>query len=313
MKKDDFAHKFYTGFPLVFDDIITLHNEFEDGYVDNTFYPFLPGIYVCLNDVHAKNIPMNNFLSDKKIFLINYCISGRCEFKISDNVYKYVRDNYTSVGSYTVCDEFYYPSGYYLGFEVFIYEDMFTVETRTVLEQFNISLNDLENKYNNKEKLTLLETDISLQRLWLELYNKKNPDIGLIKLNVLKILHHLAHNQSTIPANSSYLTKNQATLAKEVYALLTADISKHISMREISERLNVSETSLKNYFSSMFGTTVSDYMRSLRLKKAAGLLKNSELSISDIASICGYSNQGRFAKIFKEYYGMLPLEYRHAL
>ena len=218
-----------------------------------------------------------------------------------------------SVGSYTVRDEFYYPSGYYLGFEVFIYEDMFTVETRTVLEQFNISLNDLENKYNNKEKLTLLETDISLQRLWLELYNKKNPDIGLIKLNVLKILHHLAHNQSTIPANSSYLTKNQATLAKEVYSLLTADISKHISMREISEKLNVSETSLKNYFSSMFGTTVSDYMRSLRLKKAAGLLKNSDLSISDIASICGYSNQGRFAKIFKEYYGMLPLEYRHAL
>ena len=170
MKKDDFSHKFYTDFPLVYDDIITLHTEFEDGYVDNTFYPFLPGIYVCLNDVHAKNIPMNDFLSDKKIFLINYCISGRCEFKISENVYKYVKDNYTSVGSYTVRDEFYYPSGYYLGFEIFIYEEMFTDETRNVLKQFNINLDTLAYKYNNKEKLTLLETNISMQRLWLELY-----------------------------------------------------------------------------------------------------------------------------------------------
>ena len=95
--------------------------------------------------------------------------------------------------------------------------------------------------------------------------------------------------------------------------MLTFDISKHISMREISEKLNVSETSLKNYFSAMFVMTVSDYMRSIRLKKASDLLKNSGLSISDIASSCGYSNQGRFAKVFKEYYGMLPLEYRHAL
>lgn len=311
MKKDDFSHKFYTDFPLVYDDIITLHNEFEDGYVDNTFYPFLPGIYVCLNDVHAKNIPMNDFLSDKKIFLINYCISGRCEFKISENVYKYVKDNYTSVGSYTVRDEFYYPSGYYLGFEIFIYEEMFTDETRNVLKQFNINLDTLAYKYNNKEKLTLLETNISMQRLWLELYNSKSPDKGLIKLNILKILHHLTNSKSVIPATSSYLTKNQAELAKEVYEMLTFDISKHISVREISEKLNVSETSLKNYFSAMFGMTVSDYMRSIRLKKASELLKNSDLSISDIASICGYSNQGRFAKVFKEYYGMLPLEYRH--
>ena len=88
MKKDDISHKLIMDFPLVFDDIITIHSDFEDGYVDNTFYPFLPGIYICLNDVHSKYIPMNDFLSDKNILLINYCISGRCEFKIRDNVCK---------------------------------------------------------------------------------------------------------------------------------------------------------------------------------------------------------------------------------
>lgn len=315
MKKDNFAnsfiHTFNNSFPSINEEVITLHHDFEDGYIDNTFYPFLPGIYVCLNDVHAKNIPMYTHLSDMNLFLINYCISGRCEFMISENVFKYVKDNYTSIGSYTVRDEFFYPSGYYLGFELFIIKDLLTDETEKVLESFNININALTDKYNNKEQLTLLETDVNTQRLWLELYNTQKPDKGLIRLNILKILHDLLHSDISIPASSSYLTKNQANLAKNVQVILTKDISKHISMREISEMYNLSETSLKNYFNAMFGMTVSEYMLSIRLKKAAELLTDSRLPISDIANLCGYSNQGRFAKIFKEHYGMLPLEYRH--
>lgn len=39
-------------------------------------------------------------------------------------------------------------------------------------------------------------------------------------------------------------------------------------------------------------------------------LSTSELSISDIAKACGYVNQGRFASIFRDYYGMKPFDYR---
>ena len=315
MKKDSFADSFINtfndNFPIIGEEIITLHHDFDEGYIDNTFYPFLPGIYVCLNDVHAKTIPMNAHLSDKALFLINYCISGRCEFMISDNVFKYVKANYTSIGSYTVRDEFFYPSGYYLGFEIFIYKKMFTEETENILNAFHIDIDKLFTKYNNKEKLVLLETDINTEKLWLELYNNRCPDKGLIRLNILKILHSLINNDITTPANSSYLTRNQAGLAKKVQEIISKDISKHISMREISEMYNISETSLKNYFTSMFGMTVSEYMLSLRLEKAARLITDSRLPISEIASLCGYSNQGRFARVFKNHYGMLPLEYRH--
>ena len=315
MKKDSFADSFINtfndNFPIMGEEIITLRHDFDEGYIDNTFYPFLPGIYVCLNDVHAKTIPMNAHLSDKDLFLINYCISGRCEFMISENVFKYVKVNYTSIGSYTVRDEFFYPSGYYLGFEIFIYKEMFTKETENILNAFHIDIDKLFTKYNNKEKLVLLETDINTEKLWLELYNNRCPDKGLIRLNILKILHSLINNDITTPANSSYLTRNQAGLAKKVQEIISKDISKHISMREISEMYNISETSLKNYFTSIFGMTVSEYMLGLRLEKAARLITDSRLPISEIASLCGYSNQGRFARVFKSHYGMLPLEYRH--
>ncbi|MBE5920000.1 MAG: helix-turn-helix domain-containing protein [Pseudobutyrivibrio ruminis] len=51
-------------------------------------------------------------------------------------------------------------------------------------------------------------------------------------------------------------------------------------------------------------------MKKERLKKASALLTETRLPISDIAVNCGFSNQGRFAKIFKEEYGSFPLEYR---
>ena len=62
----------------------------------------------------------------------------------------------------------------------------------------------------------------------------------------------------------------------------------------------------------MYGMNVSDYMRILRLKKAAELLLNTNISIAENSEKCGYSNQGRFAKVFKEHFGLLPLEYRHS-
>ena len=324
MKKDNFEisnewkpsndYK-YTILPIISmhpDRESTFHIQLEQGYVDHTMYPFLPGIMVYLHDVHATSIPVESSLYDEDLFIINYCIAGRCEFRVSDSIYRYVRENYTSIGSLTISDLFYYPSDYYLGFEIYIYPKQFTEETRSILHRFHIDIEQLYKKYNNKENLTILETTPQIQRLWMELYHTKSPDPGLISLNVLKILYHLSNQQTIIPANSSYLTQNHAKLAKEVHDILSADLSRHISMREISGQTRVSETSLKNYFSTMFGMTVSEYMRNLRLQKASELLTSTNLPVSEISSICGYSNQGRFAKVFKEYHGMHPLEYRHS-
>jgi AraC-like DNA-binding protein len=292
------------------DSVYTVHSCTDDGYVDITLFPFLPGIFVTFNDVHTTVMPTSDYLVDKDVILINYCVSGRCEFRISDNDYRYVKDTFTSVGSLVISDSFYYPSAFYQGFEIYIYKKLFTDETFRMLEYFHIDIDRLYKEYECKDSLSILKTDIRAQRLWTELYEATTPDKGLILLNLMKILYLLTNNSDVIPANTSYLTREQAKLAKEVHSILTEDISRHIPMREIALRLNTSESSLKNYFYAMFGMSVSKYMKKERLKKASALLTETRLPISDIAVNCGFSNQGRFAKIFKEEYGSFPLEYR---
>ena len=51
-------------------------------------------------------------------------------------------------------------------------------------------------------------------------------------------------------------------------------------------------------------------MKQHRMEEAAKLLKKSDMSIAQIAKNVGYESQSRFTTAFKDYYGMLPTEYR---
>ena len=101
-------------------------------------------------------------------------------------------------------------------------------------------------------------------------------------------------------------------IAKKAEQILTADLKQHIPMKQIARQFGVSETSLKNYFRGVYGKNVSNYLRDLRMSIAEKLLAETKLPISEIASRVGYTKQGKFAEVFRQYFQMNPLEYRRA-
>lgn len=309
MTDDDFKNKIT--FPQNPEKIRTVQTELKNGTLKNTFYPFFNGIFLELNDVNTPEIPTSAFnMEGHKMFLINYCINGRCEFRVNDRVFKYIRDNQTCLGTLTIKDAFYYPTSSYLGFELVICPDLFNQKTLDVLKDFNIDINHLMKKFENEFHLYITETPAIIKRILFELYNTKNPDAGMIKLNVLKILHEFCYSDFPEVTSTPLLSKTQADMARTLQQKITEDLSVHIPVKKIAQELSVSESGLKNYFFTMYGQHVFEYLRSLRLKKAARLLSKTKESVADIAAVCGFTNQGRFAKIFCEYYGVLPLEYR---
>jgi len=316
MKKDtnktDSISVFAKQLPPAPKTIVSRRTDVEDGYYINTFYPFLPGIFLFLNEVHATNINVGTFPKEAEMVILNYCISGRCEFKTKSDTYRYLTDNNLSIGGYVVKESFFYPTDYYVGFEIGMIEALFTPRTYDILKEFDIDIDKLKEISHRSNGLFISDADSRLRRLWLDMYGKNSDDPGMIKLNTLEILRTLCKTELDNDKEAVYLTKGQMNLARAVYSRLTKDISVHIPMRELAAEFNVSESSLKKYFKIMFAMNVSDYMRGIRLKKAARLLTETELSVFDIAARCGFTNQGRFAKLFKEYYGMRPLEYRHA-
>ena len=92
--------------------------------------------------------------------------------------------------------------------------------------------------------------------------------------------------------------------------MLCAEPRQKRTARELAERFEAAETSLKNYFRGVCGENLSAFWREARMRRAAELLQSSELRVAEIAAQVGYENQSKFAAVFVRHFVCPPLEYR---
>ena len=83
-----------------------------------------------------------------------------------------------------------------------------------------------------------------------------------------------------------------------------------ITFEELVEHFHLSESSLRRFFRQDVGRSFVELVREIRLQKACMLLQNTEMQVSDIAAQVGYESEGYFYRLFKNQYGVTPLEYR---
>lgn len=292
-------------------EIKELKADYETGSIKITIFPITTGIFLSLNEEIGSSIPFDEKKYNYELTTINQCLSGRCEFKHPGEAVSYISPQLTCIARKRRMDAFYYPLGNYTGLEISIIESLIDETTRDFLNKFSIDMDLLISKYLKNTETFIGKTDTKLIISFKELYQLLNmKNLGRIRLKVLEIFEMLISEEVISPSKSNYLTSGQAAIARRTHERLTSDLSRHISAREIAEELGVSETSLKNYFKEVYGSCISDYMKEKRMKYAADKLQNTSLSIFDIASSIGFSNQGRFAKVFHDYYRCKPLEYR---
>jgi len=72
----------------------------------------------------------------------------------------------------------------------------------------------------------------------------------------------------------------------------------------------ISPGHLARLFREHRGTSFTEYLRDIRLQKAAGTLRNTRMPIKRVARNVGYSDNSRFALHFRRRFGMTPLFYR---
>ena len=82
---------------------------------------------------------------------------------------------------------------------------------------------------------------------------------------------------------------------------------------ELAEKLNMSHSSLYRKCSSLTGLSLIDYIRQLRLKKAAILLAKYGYNISEVAYMVGFNSPKYFSKSFKSQFNMSPKQFKNSL
>lgn len=84
-----------------------------------------------------------------------------------------------------------------------------------------------------------------------------------------------------------------------------------LSVEELSSKLGMSRVRLYKKLKQITGKTPIEFIRIIRLKRAAQLLRESQMNVSEIAYQTGFNNPKVFSKYFKDEFGLLPSAYQN--
>ncbi len=113
--------------------------------------------------------------------------------------------------------------------------------------------------------------------------------------------------------STSNMSDQELINAKRIRVMLEyieAHYNEKISVDILSDLITVSASVCLRCFHNTLHTTPMQYVRQLRIKKAADLLHTTNKSAKDIAFACGFNDMSYFTRSFKEVYGQTPIIYR---
>lgn len=91
---------------------------------------------------------------------------------------------------------------------------------------------------------------------------------------------------------------------------ITGSSSAQWSRVKMAKQVGMSVSTLSRHFKDRTGISPVEYLIRVRLKKAALLLQDQELSISAISDMTGFSDSNYFCRQFRKHFGMSPGKYR---
>ncbi len=83
-----------------------------------------------------------------------------------------------------------------------------------------------------------------------------------------------------------------------------------LSLEDISSSGNCCKTKCTSLFQKYLNTSPMVYLNRYRLEKSVFLLRNTTMSVTEIAYACGFSNSSYFCELFHKYYNTTPGKFR---
>jgi len=95
-----------------------------------------------------------------------------------------------------------------------------------------------------------------------------------------------------------------------VWQYIQHNLDKRLSLEELAEVACISPFHFHRVFRAYTGESLSQYIKRLRLERAASQLQSQNMGITDIAYGCGYETPAAFSKAFKQQFLVTPTEFR---
>ncbi|WP_051525082.1 response regulator [Segatella albensis] len=106
------------------------------------------------------------------------------------------------------------------------------------------------------------------------------------------------------------MTDNDKVLMDRITESVNAHYTdSRYGVEQLANDIGLSRVQLHRKMKQITGIATSDFIRNIRLKQAARLIRENKVNISQIAYAVGFNSLPHFSTLFKKYYGMSPSEY----
>lgn len=139
---------------------------------------------------------------------------------------------------------------------------------------------------------------------------------GLLRWQtLLKILVQLAESAEWYPISRTVQTtfnRKETVRLSGVFHWLSENYTSPVRLADAAQVAGMNENAFSRFFAQRTRKTFSGYVQEMRLQKAARLLIEDKISVTEICYECGYNNISNFNRQFLNYYQMSPVAYRKA-
>ncbi len=153
------------------------------------------------------------------------------------------------------------------------------------------------------DKLHTLKAIITL----LETENLKKED-GYTEMHRLCFMQMLILISRYCTANNTLLTESEQ-FAQDIATYICENCGQDLRLETLAKKYALSRSYLSRFFKANVGISIGEYITISRITAAERMLRNTNKTITQIATECGFNDSNYFAAVFKKFKGINPKKY----
>lgn len=164
---------------------------------------------------------------------------------------------------------------------------------------------------NSKNGFIIHDAPKKITKLFKKLRKADNYERFILFLEIVK---WFSHSEKELLSNYLYekkITDNEGKRMQLIFQYVISNFHKNITLEEISSIASMSKNAFCRYFKVRTNKSFFQFLIEIRIERAAKLLVNqNQLSVLEVAELCGFNNISNFNRKFKELKQMSPLQHR---
>ena len=273
------------------------------------------GIELSYVDIAAKT-SSHKHEAMKHIMQINYCHAGQIVWNTNHGRSVFLNPGDFSVHTLDACTDsaFVFPNGQYQGLMISVDLQKVSVHPPELLAETNVFNGLLYDKFCKGNGIAFFAGNERSESIFSDFYGQpKELEFPYQRIKTLELFLYLAQIEMTEKNYLAEYPQEQIEIVRKIHNMFLQNMERRITIEELSKQYLINPTTLKAVFKAVYGTSLAAHMKKHRMEQAAKLLRETNMSIAEVAVAVGYESQSKFATAFKNQFSVLPNAYRKHL